>query len=68
MATQSTEKKVATSLAKTLLELDRADWHARDWRAMQKHIRPLRDKLSRLFTSTGYEFGENPKRVKVRKA
>ena len=65
MATQT--KKVATALAKTLNELDVADWHARDWRDMQRQIRDIRDKVSRLFTSTGYEYGENPKRVRIRR-
>lgn len=63
----TTTKRVATALAKTLNELDSADWHARDWRDMQRQIRDIRDKISRLFTSTGYEYGENPKRVRVRR-
>jgi uncharacterized protein YbjT (DUF2867 family) len=60
-------KKVATALAKTLNELDVADWQARDWRDMQRQIRAIRDQVSRLFTSTGYEYGENPKRVRIRR-
>lgn len=63
----TTTKKVATALAKSLNELDMADWHARDWRDMQRQIRDVRDKVSRLFTATGYEFGENPKRVRIRR-
>jgi hypothetical protein len=52
------QKKVARQLAKALLALDIADWHARDWREMSNHIRKLRVPLSNLFTSTGYEYGE----------
>jgi hypothetical protein len=53
-----TSKRVARQLAKALLALDYADWHARDWREMSDQIRKLRVPLSNLFTSTGYEFGE----------
>jgi len=68
-ATKSTKtKKIARRLAAALSELDMADWHARDWRSMQSHIRPLRDKLSRLFTSTGYEYGARGNSVRIRKA
>jgi len=65
----TTQKKVASQLAKALLALDFADWHARDWREMSDHIRKLRVPLSNLFTSTGYEFGEGSgARVRIRKA
>jgi len=63
----STQRRVATSLAKTLMALDRADWHARDWVEMQRQIRAARVKISTLFTSTGYEFAQNPPRVKIRR-
>lgn len=54
----TTQRRVARQLAKALIALDLADWHARDWRDMSNHIRKLRVPLSNLFTSTGYEFGE----------
>lgn len=54
----TTQKKVASQLAKALLALDLADWHARDWKQMSDHIRTVRNSVSDLFTSTGYEFGE----------
>ena len=60
----TTQKKVARHLAKALIELDLADWHARDWPDMHKHICDVRSKVSMLFTGTGYEFGE----IKQRKA
>jgi len=63
----TTQRKVASSLAKALMELDRADWHARDWRSMSKQVQKVRAKVSTLFTSTGYEYGENPKRVRIRR-
>jgi hypothetical protein len=63
----TTEKKIANALAKALNEIDIADWHARDWRLMQRQLRPLRDKLSRLFTSTGYEYAEKGTRTRVRR-
>jgi hypothetical protein len=50
-------KKVARNLAKALLQLDYADWQARDWREMSKKIREIRLKVAELFDSTGYEFG-----------
>ena len=64
----TTTKKVAKQLAAAILALDLADWHARDWRAMQHKIRPARERLSRLFTATGYEFGESsPLRIVQRR-
>jgi len=54
----TTQRKVARQLAKALIALDLADWHARDWREMSDHIREVRNTVSNLFTSTGYEFGE----------
>ena len=65
----TTQKKVASQLAKALVALDLADWHARDWRDMHKAICDVRCNVSQLFTSTGYEFGEgNGTRVRIRKA
>ena len=64
----TTQKKVAKHLARALIELDLADWDARDWKQMNKYIRTVRASVSNLFTSTGYEFAENPLRVRIRKA
>lgn len=64
----TTQKKVARQLAKALVALDLADWHARDWRDMHKHICSVRCRVSRLFTSTGYEFGKGDgTRIRQRK-
>jgi len=63
------QKKVASHLAKALLELDWADWNARDNPAMHKQICSVRSQVSKLFTSTGYEFGAGSgARVRIRKA
>lgn len=65
----TTQKKVARQLAKALIALDVADWHARDWKQMNEHIRHIRNDLSLLFTSTGYEFGEGSGcRIRQRRA
>ena len=61
------QKKVAKRLARALVELDLADWEAREWRNMHVQICDVRAKVSRLFTSTGYEFAENPLRVRIRR-
>lgn len=64
----TTTKKIARQLAAAILALDLADWHARDNRKMQAKIRPARERLSRLFTATGYEFGEStPLRIQQRR-
>jgi len=64
----TTTKKIAKELAKALIALDYADWHARDNRVMHNQICDVRCKVSQLFTDTGYEFAENPLRVRIRRA
>lgn len=65
----TTERKVARQLAKALVALDLADWHAREWESMHGQICRVRADVSTLFSATGYEFGEGDGcRIRQRKA
>jgi len=59
-------KKTARAIAKAIIALDLVDWQARNWQTMQNQVRPMRAKLSTLFSATGYEFA-NGDGCRVRK-